>query len=152
MTLDHIDVLILREVQQNGKTTIKELSEITGLSSTPIFERLRKMENEKIIQGYRAELNAQKLGFGLMVMCYVSLRSHQSELIYKFQEDVVKIEEVLECYHIAGVYDYLLKVIVYDIESYQKFLGDKLATLGNIGNVQSNFIMNTLKSNGGIPI
>ncbi|MCZ2099978.1 MAG: Lrp/AsnC family transcriptional regulator [Chitinophagales bacterium] len=152
MTLDRIDVLILREVQQNAKTTIKELSEITGLSSTPIFERLRKMENEKIIQGYRAELNAQKLGFGLTVMCYVSLRSHQSELIYKFQEDVVKIEEVLECYHIAGVYDYLLKVIVYDIESYQKFLSDKLATLGNIGNVQSNFIMNTLKSNGGIPI
>lgn len=88
----------------------------------------------------------------MLVMCYVSLRSHQSELIQQFQNDIIQINEVLECYHIAGVYDYLLKVIVSDIDAYQKFLSTKLATLGNIGQIQSNFVMNILKSEISIPL
>lgn len=152
MTLDNIDLIILREVQKNAKVTIKELSEKTGLSSTPIFERQKKLETENIITGYHAQLNPEKLGYHLIVMCYVSLRSHQSELIDKFQEEVVMIDEVLECYHIAGIFDYLLKVTVPNIAAYQKFVSTKMATLGNIGNMQSNFVMNVLKSYTGVPI
>lgn len=152
MTLDNIDLIILREVQKNAKVTIKELSEKTGLSSTPIFERQKKLESENIITGYHAQLNSEKLGYHLIVMCYVSLRSHQSELIDKFQEEVVMIDEVLECYHIAGIFDYLLKVTVPNIAAYQKFVSTKMATLGNIGNMQSNFVMNVLKSYTGVPI
>lgn len=152
MALDEIDLTILREVQKNAKVTIKEISEKTGLSSTPVFERQRKLESENFIVGYHAHLNFEKLGYHLIVMCYVSLRSHQSELIDKFQEEVVKIEEVLECYHIAGVFDYMLKVTVQDIAAYQKFISTKLATLGNIGNMQSNFVMNVLKPYTGVPI
>ncbi len=152
MVLDQIDLMILREVQNNAKVTFKELSEKVALSATPIFERLKKLENTGYIKGYHAELNNHLLGFDLIVMCYVSLRSHEGDLIKKFQQEVVKLKEVLECYHITGVYDYLLKIVVKDIDSYQKFLGDRLASLGNIGNVQSNIVMNVLKTNAGIPI
>ncbi len=152
MTITPIDKLILKEIQHNAKITLKELSEKCGLSPTPIFERLRKMEQEDIIKGYKTELNAVKLGYSLVVMCYVSLQNHQSDLINTFQKEVVKFDEVQECYHIAGVYDYLLKIIVPDIETYQIFINNRLATLDNIGNVQSNFVMNVLKTNAGIPI
>ena len=152
MVLDQIDVTILREVQASAKVTFKELSEKVSLSATPIFERLKKLESAGYIKGYHAELNNHMLGYDLIVMCYVSLRSHEGDLIKKFQQDVVSLGEVLECYHITGVYDYLLKITVKDIEAYQKFLSERLATLGNIGNVQSNIVMNVLKTNAGLPI
>ena len=152
MSIDQTDLIILREIQKNAKITIKELSEKTGVSSTPIFERVKKLENADYIRKYQAILNPDKWGLHMLVMCYVSLRSHQSELIQQFQNDIIQINEVLECYHIAGVYDYLLKVIVSDIDAYQKFLSTKLATLGNIGQIQSNFVMNILKSEISIPL
>ncbi len=149
---DHFDIAILREVQLNAKITVKELSEKVNLSPTPVFERLRKLEKEAYILGYHGRLNPQKLGFNLTVMCYVSLRNHQQDLIERFQEAVIGLEEVRACYHIAGMYDYLLKVVVKDMDSYQKFVSSKLASLENIGNVQSSFVMQELKSEVGIPL
>ncbi|MBK9736522.1 MAG: Lrp/AsnC family transcriptional regulator [Saprospiraceae bacterium] len=143
------DFAILREVQQNAKITVKELSEKINLSQTPTFERLKKLEKDGIIQGYHARLDGKKLGFGLTVMCYVSLRHHQQELIEKFQSEIVSFGEVRDCYHIAGMYDYLLKVVVSDMDAYQLFVSKKLASLDNIGNVQSSFVMSELKSEVG---
>ena len=85
-------------------------------------------------------------------MCYVSLRHHQRELIEKFQSDVIDFDEVRDCYHIAGMYDYLLKVVVTDMDAYQQFVSKKLASLDNIGNVQSSFVMTTLKSEIGFKV
>lgn len=149
---DTFDISILREVQRNGKITVKELSEKVNLSPTPIFERLRKLEKEGFITGYHGHLDAKKLGLHLTVMCYVSLRNHQKDVIDNFQDAVKKLEEVRACYHIAGLYDYLLKVVVSDMEAYQKFVSEKLASLENIGNVQSSFVMKEIKSEVGIPL
>ncbi len=150
--IDQYDLAILREVQQNAKITIKDLSDRISLSPTPTFERLKKLEKDGIIKGYFACLNAKKLGLGLTVMCHVSLRHHQQELIEKFQSEIIGFDEVKDCYHIAGMYDYLLKVVVNDMDAYQLFVSKKLASLDNIGNVQSSFVMSELKSEIGYNI
>lgn len=146
---DPFDVAILQEVQKNAKITIKDLSEKINLSPTPTFERLKKLEKEGYITGYHAKLDIKKLGLSLMVMCNVSLKNHQKDIIEKFQEEIIRFDEVKECYHIAGMYDYLLKIIVKDMDAYQQFVSKKLASLDNIGNVQSSFVMIELKEDIG---
>lgn len=142
---DLYDIAILEEVQINAKITVKELSEKINLSPTPTFERLKKLEKEGYITGYHAKLDIKKLGLSLMVMCNVSLKIHQKDFIEKFQEEIIRFDEVKECYHIAGMYDYLLKIVVKDMDAYQLFVSKKLASLENIGNVQSSFVMIELK-------
>lgn len=142
---DIYDIAILEEVQINAKITVKELSEKINLSPTPTFERLKKLEKEGYITGYHAKLDIKKLGLSLMVMCNVSLKIHQKDFIEKFQEEIIRFDEVKECYHIAGMYDYLLKIVVKDMDAYQLFVSKKLASLENIGNVQSSFVMIELK-------
>ncbi|MBK8547796.1 MAG: Lrp/AsnC family transcriptional regulator [Saprospiraceae bacterium] len=146
---DPYDIAILQEVQKNAKITIKDLSEKINLSPTPTFERLKKLEKEGYITGYHAKLDIKKLGLSLMVMCNVSLKNHQKDIIEKFQEEIIRFDEVKECYHIAGMYDYLLKIIVKDMDAYQQFVSKKLASLDNIGNVQSSFVMIELKEDIG---
>lgn len=142
---DIYDIAILQEVQKNAKITVKELSDKINLSPTPTFERLKKLEREGYITGYHAKLDIKKLGLSLMVMCNVSLKIHQKDFIEKFQEEIIRFDEVKECYHIAGMYDYLLKIVVKDMDAYQLFVSKKLASLDNIGNVQSSFVMIELK-------
>lgn len=149
---DIFDIAILKEVQENAKITVKELSEKINLSPTPTFERLKKLEKDGFITGYHAHMDAKKMGFGLIVMCNVSLKNHQKDIIEKFQEEIIRFEEVQECYHIAGMYDYLLKVVVRDMDAYQHFVSKKLASLDNIGNVQSSFVMTELKCNKGFKV
>jgi len=146
---DPYDIAILQEVQKNAKITIKDLSEKINLSPTPTFERLKKLEKEGYITGYHAKLDIKKLGLSLMVMCNVSLKNHQKDIIEKFQEEIIRFDEVKECFHIAGMYDYLLKIIVKDMDAYQQFVSKKLASLDNIGNVQSSFVMIELKEDIG---
>ena len=146
---DPYDIAILQEVQKNAKITIKDLSEKINLSPTPTFERLKKLEKEGYITGYHAKLDIKKLGLSLMVMCNVSLKNHQKDIIEKFQEEIIRFDEVKECYHIAGMYDYLLKIVVKDMDAYQLFVSKKLASLDNIGNVQSSFVMIELKEDIG---
>ena len=146
---DPYDIAILQEVQKNAKITIKDLSEKINLSPTPTFERLKKLEKEGYITGYHAKLDIKKLGLSLMVMCNVSLKIHQKDFIEKFQEEIIRFDEVKECYHIAGMYDYLLKIVVKDMDAYQQFVSKKLASLDNIGNVQSSFVMIELKEDIG---
>ncbi|MBL0024213.1 MAG: Lrp/AsnC family transcriptional regulator [Saprospiraceae bacterium] len=149
---DSFDLDIIRIVQSNAKITIKELSENINLSPTPTFERLKKLEKEGFITGYHAHIDAKKMGFGLIVMCNVSLKNHQKDMIEKFQEEIVRFDEVHECYHIAGMYDYLLKVVEKDMDSYQHFVSKKLASLDNIANVQSSFVMTELKRDTGLKV
>ncbi len=146
---DQFDLAILREVQKNAKITVKELSEKINLSPTPTFERLKKLEKEGFITGYHAKICSKKIGLTLMVMCNVSLKYHQRDMIEKFQQEIVRFEEVKECFHIAGMFDYLLKVVVSDMEAYQHFVSKKLASLDNIGNVQSSFVLISLKEDVG---
>ncbi len=147
--LDEIDKEILRKLQDDSKITIKELSAELHLSPTPIFERIKKLEKESFILGYKSKLNRRKLGLSLMVICNISLNTHQKDFLEKFENDIKNFVEVKDCFHIAGMYDYLLTVLVKDMDAYQYFVSKKLASLDNIGKVQSSFVMTEVKSDDG---
>ena len=143
--LDPIDTEILELLSKNGKLGNKEIAAKIGLSTTPTFERIRRLERKGIIKGYVAVLDKTKIGKGLKVFCQVSLKSHNSEIIEGFEKAVIHLTEVSACYHIAGDFDYSLFIEVTDMEEYQVFLKQKLANIPNIANVQTAFVMSTLK-------
>ena len=143
--LDLIDKKIINLLQKNSKANIKEIALKIGLTQTPTYERIKRLEKSGVIQKYIAVLNKEKIGFTIEVFCQVTLLVHSKELITKFEKSVNKIEEIIECFHVAGNYDYLLKVIVKDMKSYQFFLKNKLSVLDSVGNVQSTFVMSSTK-------
>ena len=150
--LDKTDKSILTLLQENSKYTIKELSERLNLTSTPIFERIKRLENQGYILSYSANIDRKKIGLSLVSFCNVSLKSHETAFIAKFEKDILQFSEVIECYHIAGMHDYLLKVMVKDMDEYRYFLSKKLASLESIGQVQSSFVMTEIKSTSKLPI
>ncbi len=143
--MDKTDLRIVDMLAANGKRSIKSMAEELGLSTTPIFERVKRLEREGVIQGYRAQIDRRKLGQNLLAICAISLQEHRSAFIDTFEEEIVAFDEVIECYHVAGQFDYLLKVRTKDMDAYQHFVARKLASLNNIAKVQSSFIMTTVK-------
>jgi DNA-binding Lrp family transcriptional regulator len=143
--LDAIDLQILDLLSKNGKLGNKEIAAAIGLSTTPTFERVKRLEKKGIIKGYVAILDKKKIGKGLKVFCQVSLKSHNAEIIDGFEKEIVHLSEVSACYHIAGDFDYSLFIEVADMDEYQQFLKQKLANIPNIANVQTAFVMSTLK-------
>jgi Lrp/AsnC family transcriptional regulator, leucine-responsive regulatory protein len=150
--LDDIDKQILQALQQNARTTIKELSFDLKLSQTPIYERIKRLERDGFIQGYVALLSKEKLDKPMLAYCNVQLKEHAKPFLVEFEQEVVKFHEVVECYYIAGNFDYLLRVLVKDIAEYQNFMVNKLAALENIQNVQSMFVMTEVKWSTRLPI
>ncbi len=150
--LDAIDRRIIQLLQQDGKMKIKEIAEQLNMTNTPIFERIKRLERDGYIEGYSAKVNKKKMGFGLMAFCSISLELHNEEYIGRFVEEISDLDEVIECYHIAGMFDYLMKIYVQDMEHYQTFITKKLAALRNIGKVQSSFVMTEIKSGGVLPL
>ncbi|MEZ5040122.1 MAG: Lrp/AsnC family transcriptional regulator [Saprospiraceae bacterium] len=145
LLLDAIDKRILQLLQADAKTTIKEMAHHLNMTNTPIFERIKRLEREGFIKGYTALVDRQKIGLSMVVFCTVSLKVHHAEFLERFEADVIHLPEVMECYHIAGMFDYLLKVVVRDMEVYRHFVSKKLAALENIGKVQSSFVMTELR-------
>jgi DNA-binding Lrp family transcriptional regulator len=143
--IDSIDKQILRIIQKNAKASTKEIAFRVGLSTTPVFERIKRLEKNGIITHYSAILNKEKIGLSLTVFCQVSLQTHTKDLIEKFEIAVNNMEEVHDVYHVAGDFDYLLKVVLRDNRQYHDFLIDKLSQLNIISNVQSNFVLNKPK-------
>ncbi len=143
--LDLIDIQILSFLQKDAKLTNKEIAAQLNLTTTPVYERIKKMEREGVIDKYVALINHQKVGLQLAAFCNVSLKEHSKIFIEKFETEILTFSEVNECYHIAGMFDYLLKVVVADMAAYQNFIINKLATLENIGTVQSSFVMTNIK-------
>ena len=150
-SLDPVDKQILALLQKDGKMTIKEIASALNMSNSPIFERIKKLESSGIIAGYSAKIDAKKLGFQLIAFCSVTLENHHKETIEQFVADVAELPEILECYHIAGLFDYLLKIVVVDMEDYQHFITQKLAILNNIARVQSSFVMTEIKNTELLP-
>ena len=150
--IDAIDKRIIQLLQQDGKMKIKEVAHALKMTTTPIFDRIKRLEKEGFIEGYSTIVNKEKLGFNLVAFCTVSLESHHKEYLNQFVKDVENIPEVAECYHIAGMFDYLLKIYVKDMVDYQNFITQKLASLPNIGRVQSSFVMTEVKNNHVLPI
>ena len=143
--IDAIDQQIMQLLLSNSKLGTKEIAAKIGLSVTPTFERIKRLERKGIIKGYTAILDKKKIGKGLKVFCQVSLKSHNAEIIDGFEAEIIHLAEVSACYHIAGDFDYSLFIEVSDMDEYQHFLKQKLANIPNIANVQTAFVMSTLK-------
>ena len=144
--LDDIDKAIIRLLQENAKYTNKEIAERLYLTTTPVFERVKKLEKEGYIDKYVALVNRKKVGLQMIAYCDVSLKEHAAAYLERFEQDIQSLPEVVEYYHIAGMLDYLLKVVVPDMETYQNFVSRKLAAFENIGRVQSSFVMTEIKA------
>lgn len=135
--LDSTDIKILKLLQENSEITAKSIGQKLGLSSTPIFERIKKLEKEGYIKNYMAVLNERKLGFKLTVFIGITLKGHSRSYLEKFLSKVNNFPEVLECYQVTGNFDYMLKVMLKDIEAYQIFVETKLSLISELGNVHS---------------
>jgi Lrp/AsnC family transcriptional regulator, leucine-responsive regulatory protein len=146
MKLDQIDSKLLVLLQEDTKKTTKELSLILNLSVTAVYERIKKLEREGIIKKYVALLDRNKINKGFVVFCHVKLIQHTRENIATFEQQVVQLTEVLECFHVSGDYDYILKVFVENMEEYREFMVTKLTTLQHIGSTQSSFMIEEVKN------
>ncbi|MBX9852963.1 MAG: Lrp/AsnC family transcriptional regulator [Cytophagaceae bacterium] len=150
--LDPIDRQILEILQTNAKITNSQLAQEIGLSPAPTLERVRKLENAGIIKSYHATLDTEKLGLGVSIFIMVSLSSHKKNQIMSFVDRIKQIPEVVECHHITGTGDFLLKVLTKDIASYQELILNKLVDIEEIGNMQSMVILSTFKDSKVMPI
>ncbi|MFY7828714.1 MAG: Lrp/AsnC family transcriptional regulator [Flectobacillus sp.] len=151
-SLDNTDLRILKLLQEDALMTNKEIAAKLNLTTTPVHERIKRLEQDGIIEKYTAILNKSKLGKGLVVLVDVTLKEHAAEFLAQFERDVLLLPEVVECYCISGGADFLLKVLVKDMDEYRHFILHKLATLANIGNAQSRFVVNEIKSQTPVPI
>jgi len=149
VNLDVTDKKILNLLQQNSKANIKEIALKIGLTQTPTYERIKRLEKDGVIKNYIAVLDKEKVGFTIEVFCQVTLLVHSKEMITRFENAINKLDEVMECFHVAGNYDYLLKIIVKDMNCYQAFLKNKLSVLDSVANVQSTFVMSSTKDSTG---
>ncbi|MFH6770242.1 Lrp/AsnC family transcriptional regulator [Gaetbulibacter aquiaggeris] len=150
MMLDSIDKQLLVLLQKDCKQTNKELSNKLNLSVTAIYERIKKLEKEGIINKYVALLKNEKIDKAFVAFCHIKLIQHSQEYVVKFEREVANLSEVLECYHISGDYDYLLKVIVKDMEAFREFMVNKLTNINHIGSTHSMFVISEVKHTTGI--
>ena len=150
--LDKVDLQILRTLQENARLTTKELAARVSLSSTPVFERLKRLENGGYIKKYMAVLDAGKLDRGFVVFCNVKLRRMNRDIAEEFARIVQDIPEVTECYNISGGFDYLLKIHAPDMKYYQEFILNVLGTVESLGSIESMFVMDEVKHVYGIHI
>ena len=141
ISLDTKDLAILKLLQQNARITVKEIAENIHLSTTPVHERIKRMEETGVIKQYATLLDHTKVKKGLMVICYVSLKQHDKTAGGKFIKRMHELSEVIECYNISGEFDFMLKVVAENMDAYYDFHVNKLSQAENIGHVQSVFVM-----------
>lgn len=149
MNLDEIDNKIINALQENAKVTHKQLSLNLNLSTTAIYERVKKLEKSGLIQRYAALINRKVLGNELMVFTHVRLDRHSKQNIYDFETKISLLKEVHECHHISGDYDYILKMTFPSMDVYRDFMVKKLTTIPSIGNTHSIFVINEVKNEVG---
>lgn len=150
--LDKVDLQILRTLQENARLTTKELAAQVSLSSTPVFERLKRLEREGYIKKYIAVLDVDKLNQGFVVFCNVKLRRMNKDIAMEFTRIIQNIPEVTECYNISGSYDYLLKIHAPNMKYYQEFIINVLGTIDSLGSLESMFVMDEVKHDYGLHI
>lgn len=150
--IDEIDKKILEILQARAKITNAKLSEEIGLSPAPTLERVKKLEQIGIINSYHAKLNIEKIGLGVTTFVLATLNGHNRANIEGFVEAIHKIPEVVECHHITGAGDFILKVIAKDIASYQKLMLEKVSDIKQVDNMQSMVVLSTFKDSKTIPV
>jgi Lrp/AsnC family leucine-responsive transcriptional regulator len=150
--LDDIDKKLLHLLQKDSKQTNKELSGKLNLSVTAVYERIKKLEREGIIAKYVTLIDKKSVDRAFVTFCSIKLLQHTKDYVVQFEKEVKQLEEVLECYHISGDYDYLLKVIVADMDEFREFMVKKLTTISHIGSTQSAFMISEVKHTTAISV
>lgn len=150
--LDNIDITILRTLQKNSRLTTKELAAKIHLSTSPSFERQKRLEREGYIKGYMAVIDAEKVGNGILVLCNIRLKQHTEDLIQQFMDAVRNIDEITECFNTSGDYDFLIKVYAKDMKDYQQFMQHTLGRIECVGSLHSVFVIDETKNTHGVTI
>ncbi|MGK0326098.1 MAG: Lrp/AsnC family leucine-responsive transcriptional regulator [Polaribacter sp.] len=146
MHLDSTDKKLINLLQNDSKQTTKQLSLQLNLSVTAIYERIKKLENQKVINKYVAIINKHKIEKSFLVFCHVKLIQHSKEYVTTFEREILKLEEVSECFHVSGDYDYILKIYVKDMDEYRNFMVTKLTAIKHIGSTHSTFAIEEVKN------
>lgn len=146
MTLDSIDKKLINLLQEDSKQTTKQLSLQLNLSVTAVYERIKKLENQKVIEKYVAIINKNKIEKSFLVFCHIKLIQHTKEHVTTFEREVLKLEEVSECFHVSGEYDYILKIYVKNMDAYRNFMVTKLTAIKYIGSTHSTFAIEEVKN------
>ncbi len=143
--IDEIDLKLLNLLQDNSRITIRNLSEKLYLSTTPIYERIKKLEKSGLIKQYITLLDPKKIDRNLIVFISINLTKHTKEVVEGFEKAIARLDEVSECYYISGNFDFLLKVYCKDMDAYHDFLTDKLSVIENISQFYSSFVLTNSK-------
>ena len=152
MTIDKTDIRILQLLQENAQFTLKEISQKINLSMTPTHDRIKRLENEGVIEKYVTILNKKMIGNPLTVYCSISLDKQQKNHFEEFEEAIKRFPEVIECSVISGSFDYMIKVIAKDMEAYNEFYQKKLSDLQSVAHISSSFVMSEVKSTTVLPL
>jgi DNA-binding Lrp family transcriptional regulator len=150
--LDGVDRRLLAELQDEGRVTNVELARRVGLTAPPCLRRVRTLEEEGVIRGYHAELDAAKLGFSITVFALVSLKSQAEEALRQFEDHVRALPEVRECHMLNGEIDFILKIVARDLQSFQEFLTSQLTPAPNVASVKTSLTIRTAKNLPGVPL
>jgi len=150
--LDRIDLLLLAELQRAGRQTNAELAERVHLSPSACLRRVQRLEREGVIAGYRVELDPERLGLGLQAFVRVQLARHDAEAVAAFAGFVNEWDEVVACHALTGDMDYLVHVVVRDLEHFSRFLLDRLLNQTGVADVNSSFVLRTVKAHRGLPL
>ena len=152
VTLDSIDRIILRNLQDEGRITNVELADRAGLTAPPCLRRVRALEEAGVIKGYHAELDSDALGYGITVFALVSLRSQAEADLRAFEEHIATLPQVRECHMLNGEIDFILKIVAHDLQAFQRFLTSALTTAPNVASVKTSLTIRTSKSIAGVPV
>jgi Lrp/AsnC family transcriptional regulator len=152
MTLDETDLKILRILQQDADRNISDIGEAVGLSHTPCWRRIRKLQENGVITGKHSHLNAEKVGLDVSIFVFVRLDIHSSEVLDTFEIATRDIPEIMQCYTMSGEFDYLLRVVVPTVRDYEKTVKGKLLKLPHVGAMNSHFALNEIKNTSCLPI
>lgn len=150
--LDKIDTQILSLLQKNSNRTTKSIAKVLGMTTSPVFERIKKLEKDGYIKKYVAVLDNKKIGLKLTVFIGITLQGHTRSYLEKFVKEINNFPEIVECHRVSGNFDYLLKLVVEDIEAYETFIMSKLTLLPYLGNVQSLITLSTGKETNEIDL
>ncbi len=150
--LDATDIRLLEILQEDAKANVKAIAAQLNMTKTPIYERIKRYDREGIIDKYVAVVNRDVLPTSMVVFCSVSLDSQKLEEIETFSKAIEEIPEVLECYLMGGANDFLLKVVVSDLNAYHRFSSGKLAALPNVAQIKSTFVLHEIKRSTVYPV
>lgn len=151
-SLDEVDLQLLKLLQADGRITNADLAKKVGLSPPSVLQRVRALEKAGIVRGYSAILDPDRLGYKIMALVQISLSLHQDMPIERFRRQIREIEEVVECYHVSGDYDFLLKVVVRDMRAYEALIREKISRIRGIRQINSSFILGVPKQGGAPPL